>query len=36
MNTIGMIVVICGLIMSQINGEKKETDDALILTGKTA
>lgn len=36
MNTIGMIVVICGLIMSQINGQKKETDDALILTGKTA
>ncbi len=36
MNSIGMIVVICGLIMSQINGQKKETDDALILTGKTA
>jgi drug/metabolite transporter (DMT)-like permease len=35
-NMIGMIVVICGLIMSQLNGRKKETDDALILTGKTA
>jgi drug/metabolite transporter (DMT)-like permease len=35
-NIIGMIVVICGLIMSQMNGRKKATDDALILTGKTA
>jgi hypothetical protein len=31
-----MTVVIAGLLMSQMNGRKKETDDALILTGKTA
>ncbi|MDP4222536.1 MAG: DMT family transporter [Bacteroidota bacterium] len=35
-NVAGMMVVIAGLIMSQMNGRKKETDDALILTGKTA
>ncbi len=35
-NIAGMIVVICGLMMSQMNGRKKATDDALILTGKTA
>jgi drug/metabolite transporter (DMT)-like permease len=35
-NYAGMIVVIAGLFMSQINGRRKNTDDALILTGKTA
>lgn len=35
-NIVGMFVVICGLIMSQMNGRKKATDDAFILTGKTA
>jgi drug/metabolite transporter (DMT)-like permease len=35
-NVAGMTVVIAGLLMSQMNGRKKETDDALILTGKTA
>lgn len=35
-NIIGMSVVIAGLFMSQINGTKKITDEALMLTGKTA
>ncbi|HRW85405.1 MAG TPA: DMT family transporter [Bacteroidales bacterium] len=35
-NIVGMIIVIAGLFMSQINGRKKKTDEALILTGKTA
>ncbi|MGA1978686.1 MAG: DMT family transporter [Bacteroidales bacterium] len=35
-NIVGMAIVIAGLFMSQINGKKKDTDDALILTGKTA
>lgn len=35
-NIAGMAVVISGLIMSQINGHHKKSDDALILTGKTA
>lgn len=35
-NIAGMMVVIAGLIMSQMNGRPKKTDDALILTGKTA
>jgi drug/metabolite transporter (DMT)-like permease len=35
-NIIGIAVVISGLIMSQINGRSKKTDEALILTGKTA
>lgn len=35
-NIIGMAVVISGLIMSQINGRPKKSDEALILTGKTA
>jgi drug/metabolite transporter (DMT)-like permease len=32
----GMIVVLAGIFMSQINGGPKKTGDALILTGKTA
>jgi drug/metabolite transporter (DMT)-like permease len=32
----GMMVVICGIIMSQINGRSKSSTDALILSGKTA
>jgi drug/metabolite transporter (DMT)-like permease len=35
-NIIGIVVVISGLIMSQINGRSKKSDEALILTGKTA
>lgn len=36
LNIIGMAVVIAGLIMSQMNGRKVKTNDALIPTGKTA
>jgi len=35
-NVIGMMIVITGLFLSQLNGRKKKTDDALVLTGKTA
>lgn len=35
-NIVGMIIVISGLIMSQLNGRPGKSDDALILTGKTA
>jgi drug/metabolite transporter (DMT)-like permease len=35
-NIIGMIVVIAGLFMSQMNGRIKRIDEALALTGKTA
>ena len=35
-NIIGMMIVIFGLFMSQLNGRKKDIDEALILTGKTA
>ncbi len=35
-NIIGMAIVIAGLFMSQINGNKKIIDEALVLTGKTA
>lgn len=35
-NIIGMIIVIAGLFMSQMNGKKRAIDEALILTGKTA
>lgn len=36
-NMAGMAVVISGIVMSQINGrQKKTTDEALVLTGKTA
>jgi drug/metabolite transporter (DMT)-like permease len=35
-NIFGMVIVIAGLIMSQMNGRPKKSDDALILTGKTA
>lgn len=35
-NIFGMIIVIAGLFMSQINGRQNKTDDALVLTGKTA
>lgn len=36
-NMTGMIVVIAGILMSQINGrQKKGADEALVLTGKTA
>jgi drug/metabolite transporter (DMT)-like permease len=36
-NIVGMAVVIAGIIMSQVNGrEKKTTEEATVLTGKTA
>jgi len=35
-NITGMLVVIAGIFMSQINGRKKKTGEGLILTGKTA
>jgi drug/metabolite transporter (DMT)-like permease len=35
-NIIGMMIVISGLIMSQMNGRRLKSDDAMILTGKTA
>jgi drug/metabolite transporter (DMT)-like permease len=35
-NIFGMAIVIAGLIMSQMNGRPEKSDDALILTGKTA
>lgn len=35
-NIVGMIVVIAGLFMSQMNGKNRKIEDALILTGKTA
>ena len=35
-NITGMVIVIAGLFMSQINGKRKNIDDALALTGKTA
>lgn len=35
-NIAGMIIVMAGLFMSQMNGRKKSIDEALTLTGKTA
>jgi drug/metabolite transporter (DMT)-like permease len=35
-NITGMIIVIAGLFMSQLNGNIKSIDDAMALTGKTA
>jgi drug/metabolite transporter (DMT)-like permease len=35
-NLLGMVIVITGLFMSQMNGRKKTIDEALVLTGKTA
>ena len=35
-NIIGMLVVISGIFMSQINGRHKKADEGLVLTGKTA
>jgi drug/metabolite transporter (DMT)-like permease len=35
-NIAGMLIVIAGLFMSQMNGRKRRIDDALTLTGKTA
>ena len=35
-NIAGMIIVIAGLFMSQINGRTKKKGEAMILTGKTA
>jgi drug/metabolite transporter (DMT)-like permease len=35
-NIIGMAIVVAGLFLSQIRGNNKSIDDALVLTGKTA
>jgi drug/metabolite transporter (DMT)-like permease len=35
-NVLGMIVVIAGILMAQLNGRVKSVDEALTLTGKTA
>jgi drug/metabolite transporter (DMT)-like permease len=35
-NILGMLVVIAGILMAQVNGKIKSTDEALTLTGKTA
>lgn len=35
-NIAGMVIVVAGLLMSQMNGRKKHGEEALILTGKTA
>lgn len=35
-NIAGMLIVIAGLLMSQVNGRNKKSDDGLILAGKTA
>lgn len=35
-NISGMMIVIAGIFMAQINGRRKDIDDALALTGKTA
>lgn len=35
-NIAGMMIVVAGIFMSQINGRRKDIDDALTLTGKTA
>ena len=35
-NVTGMVIVIAGLLMSQMNGREKKIDEALALTGKTA
>ena len=35
-NVLGMIVVITGILMAQLNGRIKSVDEALTLTGKTA
>lgn len=35
-NIAGMLIVIAGIVMSQVNGRKKITDEAMTLTGKTA
>jgi drug/metabolite transporter (DMT)-like permease len=35
-NILGMMLVIGGVYMAQINGRQKETEEALVLTGKTA
>jgi drug/metabolite transporter (DMT)-like permease len=35
-NIIGMVIVIAGILMSQMNGKNQNIDEALALTGKTA
>jgi len=35
-NMAGIIIVIAGIFMSQINGHRKNVDNASVLAGKTA
>jgi drug/metabolite transporter (DMT)-like permease len=35
-NIVGMMIVIAGIFLSQADGRRKDIDDALVLTGKTA
>jgi hypothetical protein len=35
-NVVGMVIVLGGLFMSQINHKNKDFDEALAFTGKTA
>jgi len=35
-NVMGMMIVIAGILMSQMNGRVRKSDEALTLTGKTA
>lgn len=35
-NILGMVIVLTGLFLSQLNGKRKEIDEALAFTGKTA
>lgn len=35
-NIAGIIIVVAGLFMSQINGRQKQSGEAMVLTGKTA
>jgi drug/metabolite transporter (DMT)-like permease len=35
-NILGMFIVVAGLFLSQADGRRKDLDEALILTGKTA
>jgi drug/metabolite transporter (DMT)-like permease len=35
-NVIGMVIVVGGLFLSQLNHKNKELDEALAFTGKTA
>ncbi|MGQ9619920.1 MAG: DMT family transporter, partial [Bacteroidales bacterium] len=35
-NMVGMVLVMSGIFLTQLNGRRKKVDEALIITGKTA